>query len=284
MHNLAQYVVHWIVRALSNSALRRSCGVIILSFLMAGCATWAGHGVTAYPHEKLRIALLPVQNEVEIKSLKDIETVPEPAKEITDEKERIIQQMQKVTEDMTRSIETRLNASPYFELVSHEQVAEVLAAQGVRSANAPLTTDQVKSLGTTLKIHAVLVIRLSSYGHLKQLWVAYLIGTGVVEGVVEGAIVGGATKNVWVGAAVGLEEIGQEILTWGGGAYLFNTYYAPVTVEGELISTMDGKQVWSHTTYDSIDRKALKKLPDEERKKKEVQLKVTVEKDRKSVV
>jgi hypothetical protein len=251
---------------------------------MAGCATWAGHGVTAHPHEKLRIAVLPVQNEVEIKRLKDIETVPEPEKEITDEKERIRQQIQKVTEEMTRSIETRLNDGPYFEVVSRERVAEVPAAQGVQSANAPVTPEQIKSLGAALNVRAVLVIRLSGYGHLKRRWVAYLIGTGVVEGVVEGAIVGGATKNVWVGLAVGLEEIGQEILTWGGGAFLFNRYYAPVTIEGELLSAMDGEQVWSHTTYDSIDRKALKKLPEEERKKKEVQLKVTVEKAEQDLV
>ncbi len=257
---------------------------MILSFLMAGCATWAGHGVTAYPHEKLRIAELPVQSEAEIKRLKDIETVPEPAKEIPDEKKLIGQQMQKVTEDMTRSIETRLNASPYLEVVPHEQVAEVLAAQGVQPANARLTTEQIKSLGTALNVRAVLVIRLSGYGHLKRRWVVYLIGTGVVEGVVEGAVVGGATKNVWVGLAVGLQEIGQEILTWGGGAFLFNRYYAPVTIEGELIGTMDGKQVWSHTTFDSIDRKALKKLPEEERKKKEVQLKVTAEKAEQDLV
>jgi hypothetical protein len=159
-----------------------------------------------------------------------------------------------------------------------------LAAQGAQSANASLNTERIKSLGTALNVRAVLVLRLSGYGHLKRRWVVYLIGAGVVEGVVEGAVVGGATKNVWVGLAVGLEEIGQEILTWGGGAFLFNRYYAPVTVEGELISTMDGKQIWSHTTFDSIDRKALKNLPEEERKKKEVQLKVTTEKAEQDLV
>jgi hypothetical protein len=257
---------------------------MILCSLMAGCATWAGHGVTAYPHEKLRIVVLPVQSDVEITKLKDIGTVPEPAKEVPDEKERIRQQMQKVTEDMTRSLETRLNAGPYFEVVPHEQVAEALSAQGAQLANAPLTSEQIKSLGTALNARAVLVVRLSGYGHLKRRWVVYLIGSGVVEGVVEGTLAGGATRNIWVGLVVGLEEIGQEILTWGGGAYLFNMYYAPVTFEGELSSTVDGKQIWSHTTFDSIDRKALKKLPEEERKKKEIQLEVTAEKAEQDLV
>jgi hypothetical protein len=257
---------------------------MILCSLMAGCATWAGHGVTAYPHEKLRIVVLPVQSDVEITKLKDIGTVSEQAKDIPDEKERIRQQMQKVTEDMTRSLETRLNAGPYFEVVPHEQVAEALSAQGVQSADSSLTSEQIKSLGTALNARAVLVVRLSGYGHLKRRWVVYLIGSGVVEGVVEGTLAGGATRNIWVGLVVGLEEIGQEILTWGGGAYLFNMYYAPVTFEGELSSTVDGKQIWSHTTFDSIDRKALKKLPEEERKKKEIQLEVTAQKAEQDLV
>src|SRR5574337_1142327 len=132
-----------------NTALRRFSGVF-LSFLLAGCAAWAGHGVTAYPQQKLRIAVLPVQSEVEIKKLKDIETVPESEKEIPDEEERIRQQMQKVTEDMSRSIETRLNAGPYFEAVPQDEVADVLTAQGVRPVNAPLTAERIKSLGTAL--------------------------------------------------------------------------------------------------------------------------------------
>ncbi len=242
------------------------------------------HGVTAYPGQKLRIAVLPVQSDVEVKSLKDIETVTGPAKEIPDEQEHIRQQMQKVTDSMTRSIEARLNASPLFEAVPDEEVVEARAARAAMPAGVPMSAEQIKSLGAALDARAVLAVKLTGYGRLKRRWVAYLIGTGVVEGVVEGSIAGGVTRNIWVGLAVALEEIGQEVLTWGGGSYLFNMYYAPVTLEGALFSTMDGEEVWSHTTFDSIDRKALKKLPEEDRKKKEVQLKVTAEKTEKDLV
>ncbi len=266
---------------ISTSALRQCSWSMLFLFLLEGCATWAGHGVTTYPHQKIRIAVLPVQSEIEIKRLKDIETVPGPEKEIPDEKERIRRQMQTVMDDMARSVETRLNASPYFEVVPHEQTIDMLKAQG---AAAPLTAEQIERLGAALQAKAVLVIRLSGYGHLEKKWVIYLIGTGVVEGVTEGAVAGGATGNIWVGLAVALEEIGQEALTWGGGSYLFNMYYAPVTIKGELISTADGKQVWSHTTFDSIDRKVLKKLPEEEQERKEVQLRVTAEEAEKNLV
>lgn len=266
------------------NAGRRCSGLLFLGFLLAGCAPWAGHGVTACPQQKLRIAVLPVRSEVGIKSLRDIETVPESTKAIPGEEDRIRQRMQMVTEDMTRSMEARLNASPYFEVVPPEQVAGVLAAQTVSPPGAPLTAEQIKSIGMALNAQAALTIRLSSYGRLKRRWIVYLIGTGVVEGVTEGVVAGGATKNLWVGLAVALEEIGQEILTWGGASYLFNRYYAPVTLEGELVSASDGAKVWSHTAFDSIDRKALKKLPEEEQKKKEAQLKVTAEKAEKDLV
>lgn len=75
-----------------------------------------------------------------------------------------------------------------------------------------------------------------------------------------------------------LEEVAQEVLTWGGGSHLFNEHYSPVILEGRLVSTFDGKTLWSDTAFSSIDKKALKKLPEDEQKKKVVQLKVTTDK------
>ncbi len=261
----------------------RRCFLLFLCLLATGCASWAGHGVTLYPEQKLRIAVLPVRTDLEVTSLKDIETIPEDRKEIPNEKELIGQAMQEVTENMTRSIEMLLNKSPYFEVVPHEEVMHALLVRNI-PMGASLRAEKVEDIGKALDAQALLVVGLSGYGRLKGRWVAYLIGSGVVEGGVEGAVAGGATGNVWVGLAVALEEIGQEVVTWGGGSYLFNRYYAPVTLEGELISTKDGKKVWSSTAFDSIDRKALKKLPEEEQKKKEVQLKVTVEKTEKNLL
>jgi hypothetical protein len=79
-----------------------------------------------------------------------------------------------------------------------------------------------------------------------------------------------------IGLAVAAEEITSEVLTWGGGAYLFNANYAPITLEAALIDSRDGHRVWHKITFVAIDRKALKKLPEEERTRKEVQLRVTL--------
>jgi len=262
----------------------RHLGVpIVLACLLAGCATWSGHGVTVSPAHKLRLAVLPVQREVVIDKLQDIESIPEPAKPAPDQVRLIDAQMQAVTAEMTRAIETRLNASPYFEVEPQAQVEAALAALGM-PANAPLAPGQIEHLGRELDVQVVLTIRLSGYGQLKRQWITILIGSGVGEGVVQGAVVAKATESAALGAAAMLEEIGQEILTWGGGAHLFNEHYSPVILEGRLDSTADGKTLWSDTALASIDKDALKKLPEDQQKEKHVQLQVTSEKAERDLV
>ncbi|MGE5241535.1 MAG: hypothetical protein ACM3NI_07800 [Bacteroidota bacterium] len=256
---------------------------IVLACLLAGCATWSGHGVTVAHALKLRIAVLPVQRDVVINKLSDLESVPNPTKPVPDEARLIDQKMQSVAKEMTRAIEARLSASPYFEVVPHEQTETELATLGMPAAT-PLTPGQVERLGKALDAQVVLAIELSGYGQLKRKWITILIGSGVGEGVVQGAVVAKATQSAALGAAAMLEEIGQEILTWGGGAHLFNEHYSPVILEGRLASTTDGKTLWNDTALASIDKPALKKLPGDQQKKKEVQLRVTAEKAERELV
>lgn len=235
------------------------------------------------PAHKLRLAVLPVRREVVIDKLQDIESVPESAKPAPDQARLIDARMQAVAAEMTRAVEARLSASPCFEVVPDAQVEATLATLGM-PANAPLTPGQLERLGRELDVQVVLAIRLSGYGQLKRQWIAILIGSGVGEGVVQGAVVAKATQSATLGAAAMLEEIGQEILTWGGGAHLFNEHYSPVILEGRLASTADGKTLWSDTALASIDKDALKKLPEDQQKKKQVQLKVTSEKAERDLV
>ncbi len=247
-----------------------------LVFLCGGCTSWSGHGLALAPDEKFRIALFPIQNEVDMDRLSDIETIPEGT-EISDGKETVRVRMEKITQDMTGFLETRLKENPSLTVIPVTR-EDLTQNPGVIPESPLLSAEQIRNLCASLDAQALMTVRLTGYGRLKTRWVVYLIGSGVVEGTVEGLVVGGATRNIWIGLAVGLEEIGQEILTWGGGAYLFNRYYAPVTLEAALYSAWDGEPVWTDTSFDSIDRKALKKLPEEEQKKKEVQLRLTAEK------
>ena len=68
------------------------------------------------------------------------------------------------------------------------------------------------------------------------------------------------------------------MLVWGGGTYLFNWSYAPVTIEARLISVSDATVVWEDTVFVSVDKKGIKMLSEEDRNKKETQLLLTAEK------
>lgn len=245
--------------------------------MLGGCATWPGHGVTPDAGGRVRIAVLPVSDRAEIAKLGDIVTLsaPPPA----DASQQIAQRMATVTDGITTAIERQLAASPYFEVVDH---ATVLKALG--SGDDALTPERLRQLQSSLGVQAVLVVELSGYGRLKRKWVFYLIGSGVIEGAVQGVAVGKVTGSTAAGLAVWAEEILQESLTWGGGAYLFNRRFAPVILEGELTSTADGKAIWSDTAFTSLDTKALKRRPRVERDRKEVQLEVTTDKATRELV
>ena len=192
--------------------------------------------------------------------------------------------MDEVTTALTCSLMDRLADS--FAIVPEVEVERALA-------EAPPPTDEDRqewlppppppALGQATNAQAVLDVELSGYGHIKRKWLAYLIGSGVAEGVVQGAIAATVT-NAWVGLAVAAEEIASEVLTWGGAAYLFNVHYAPITLEAELIASRDGHRLWHKVTFVSTDRKALKKRPKKERRRKEVQLALTLKKAERKLV
>ena len=191
--------------------------------------------------------------------------------------------MRRVTVEMSRRIADRLSANPCFALVPGPQVEAALDLTAGRLSPGGLEDEDLRWLGSATQAQVVLQIRLSGYGQIKRKWLVYLIGSGVVEGIVQGAVVAKATTG-WAGVVVAVEEVAQEVLTWGGGAALFKTYYSPVTLEGRLINVVDGKILWHDTAFVSTDRKAIKRLPEEERARKAVQLSLTAAKAEKELV
>lgn len=260
----------------------RQWAAFLLSLSLVGCAGWS-QGIPVSPREKIRIAILPVENVAQIGKLTDIVSQPAALSGEGEEQAVIQGRLRQVTADMTRRVEDRLSTNPCFVVVPN---AEVSAAMAVYATHLPpgwLGDEDIRWLGSATQAQVVLQIRLSGYGQIKRKWLVYLIGSGVVEGLVQGVVVGKATTG-WAGAVVALEEIAQEVITWGGGATLFKTYYSPVTLEGRLMSVVDGKILWDDTAFVSTDRKALKRLPKEESARKETQLALTVAKAEKELL
>lgn len=247
---------------------------ILLVCLFSGCATWAQHGVTPGHNKKFRIAVLPIEVTAEIGKISDITTSPPEA---ADENKFIQEQMKIVGEQLTRDLNSRLSESEYIEIIPIERFEGDTSILTPTSPRA-WSDEEFDKLKIGRDVRAVLLVRLAGYGKMKRKWLTYLIGIGVVEAVVQGVLAAKLVDNTWVGIALAVEEVGQEILVWGGGSYLFNKYYAPVTLEVQLISTLDGKPIWDETVFVSVDKKAIEALPEEDRKKKEIQLYLTAKK------
>lgn len=124
---------------------RRFNTLIVLTCFLAGCASWAAHGVDYSSSRKLRIAVLPVRSEVQTEKLQNIESVTDSEKKQADQALLVRQQMQTVTEDMTRAIEARLSENPAIEVVSHERVEAMLVSLGLPTAK-PLTDNLEKTV------------------------------------------------------------------------------------------------------------------------------------------
>lgn len=95
----------------------------------------------------------------------------------------------------------------------------------------------------------LLAVDVAGYGQIKRRWVALLFGSGVVEGITQGVLATNATGNPAIGLGVGAEEITSEGLTWIGGSWFWDRYFAPVTLEGSLYRVRDGKLVWRDIVF-----------------------------------
>lgn len=260
----------------TNSSARLGLTIFLCGMLSA-CATWAEHGVAARASQPLRVAVLPVQNTSGITELSDIESGTTKSAAPA-EAERVKERMAAVTAEITRALEMRLAAGPHhFEVIPEKRVQQALTTLSPPLGAASLTPAQAEQLGAALHTQALLHVDLVGYGKLKHSWLVLLIGSGMVEAVAQGWIVTRATGSSSAGLAVGLEEAVQELLTWGGGAYIIQRHFVPVILRGELISTTDGKNVWSDTVIKTLDRKALQTLPADKRNNRATQLQLTTQ-------
>lgn len=246
-----------------------------LTLLLAGCAGWAGHGVTLAPPRKLRVAVLPVSEAVRIRKLEHIMTVPPGAALPADEAAAVEAQLGEVRRQLTAALEARLGAEGLFEVVPDSDVAAALEEAGSCATVCEPTPAQARLLGARLLADAVLASRLSGYGRVKKKWITLMMAAGLVEGGVQGVVAAKLVHNTWVAIGVAAEEVAQEAVTWWGGAFLFGKAFSPVILEGELRGTADGAVLWSKTAFATLDKKELLGYPESLRGSKELRLRLT---------
>lgn len=233
------------------------------------------HGVDFNPPERLKVLILPVEFDVKIKKITAIKSVDGSISEsenrslINTEIENIKQNVWfSIFEEMSKTY--LLKPLPIIETLEHE--------------GESIPTDEISRISFLYKPDLILKTKISGYGTIKKKWQMLLLGSGLGEGVVQGFLSYKLLKSKTAAILIALEEFIQEALVWGAGVYLFNKAFSPVIIETKLISARDGRVIWSMTSFTTIDRKAIKKYPQDKQELKELRLKITAEKAVKEIV
>jgi len=206
---------------------------IILLTPLAACAVHTPYplGIKGNPHAA--IAVTPVTVSAHVSSLSDIYSVTE--KDTEGEQARIREALEKMRLGVDTFVRNRVG--------QHEGVR---MEQGVH----PMDEDKLELLWAKEEgADLVLAVDVAGYGQIKRKWVLLMAGTGLVEGVAQGIATAGVTDNPVIGAGVAAEEIASESLTWLGGAWLWNKYLAPVTLEGRMWRVRDRRLIWHEIQF-----------------------------------
>ncbi len=244
-------------------------------FLLVACLLFALQACATVPiSTKLdierppRLGLIGFKVTAPIKHLSSIETNPppnlDPAQEASLIRERLLDVEKTASEFLADDLKTRQTVEP---------VPIPTGLFGTRRGERP-TTAQLALLRRELQVDAVLYGKIPWYGRTRLLYP--ILGEGL-DISAESVILGLATG--WNPGLV-FGNIGFELLTstplWFGGYYAFGWAFRPVTVEAWVLSTTDGKVIWHESVDRLISGKGLKDYPPSDRRKKEIQMQVSL--------
>ncbi len=244
-----------------------------LSLNLAGCGSSKSEVKPAPPPtDRAKVAVLPFTMGIEITSLSSIQSVNGDI-EPEEEPRLVAQAVTQVRDDARRLMYARLAGTRIYALISLEETDRVLGELGVATTE-PFSPEQLNLLRVRLGADLLVTGTVQDYGKVRWQWLA---GGMFADMTWESVALGLATA--WNPAAI-LGNVGFELLTstplWFGGGYLFGVAFRPVRVEASAIDPVDGAVVWHETEIAIYMRGRLKEVPEEDRKKKEVQLRLNL--------
>ena len=194
--------------------------------------------------------------------LADLETPGRPfrfaaAPPAVEDHSRQLKRLRSVSAEEANSPEARKAALSAHAGWLKEAVRQEASARGLLADAAPWTLE----------------LKITSLGEVRARYIFYGIAGGVAWGVGTGLATGNGTLALGLGAY----ELVEESAFWIGGSSLFAGRFAPAVVEASLRPTLGGKAVWSETYYVLSGRRWTKGLPEAARKRREVQVRASLE-------
>lgn len=245
---------------------------VVLFCLTGGCAGWRSK--LPPPDPPLTIMVAQFMMEAPITKSTQMQTFEEtPSPEI----EPVIraQLIEEVELRAQRLLTEQLAAQPGFRVVPFGETRRLVGNLGVRRER--LTEAQLRALADESGADIIVIGRLPDYGAVR--W-QYWVGGWAMTATAHLMIVGFASG--WNPAVVGsfmALDLSTDLPFWWGGAYAFGWGLRPVRVQVEAMQTGPcGGPLWStQTVMVLIPGKTLAVFPPEERRRKEVQLGVNLE-------
>ena len=250
--------------------------VLVLVLLTnAGCSWFGSNTRPDRPiAERPTLAMLEFGMGIDIDSLSSVKSIDET---LSPDQEAILiaEAVRDIRHEARRLLYERLATGGQFRLVPLDEVDTVIR-EGEVDPVKPLNAEQISSLRRKLVADIIVGGVVQDYGKVRWQWLA----TGMLtDTTAESIVIGFATA--WNPVALAA-NVGFNLLTstpiWFGGGYLFGVAFRPVRVEAWAVDTQSGKQVWESMEVAVYARERLKELGEAERKKKEAQLHVNLEK------
>ena len=269
------------MRGVASGATNGACGqprllaalTLVLFCLTGGCAGWWSSALPP-PDPPMTIMVAKFMVEAPITKSTQIQTFEEtPSPEI----EPVIraQLIEEVELRAQRLLTEQLAAQSGFRVVPFGETRRMVGNLGVPRER--VSEAQLRALADESGADIIITGRIPDYGAVRwQYWVggwamtatAHLMTVGFASGW-NPAVVGGFMAL----------DLSTDLPFWWGGAYAFGWGLRPVRVQVEAVQTGPcGRPLWStQTVMVLIPGKTLAVFPPEERRRKEVQLGVNLE-------